>query len=565
MRELCGINASAGYGMGPIFLYNRNEITITRKRDIIVEVEKEKLEKALLVSTQQVKELHSHTSQELGEEAAIFEAHILMLEDPDLKDSIVSKIEDGNNVEWAVDETAKEYIVLFQNMDSDYFKERALDIQDISKRVINNLLGVHTSDLSKLEKKVILVTDELTPSDTVSMDKDNIIGIVTETGGKTSHTAILARTLGIPAVTGVEKVTSLVSSNQQMIIDGENGKLIVNATDEQINEYTKLEDKYQAQLESLKHFVGHQTETLDGYKCKLYCNIGSFEDAQEVLKQDGEGVGLFRTEFLFMSKEYPPSEEEQYQVYAKVGQFLKDKEVIIRTLDVGGDKGIDYIQVGEELNPFLGNRAIRYCLKEEKILVTQLKAILRAAKGTGIKVMFPMITAYEEIIAAKALLERAKHELDQEEKSYNQEIAVGIMIETPAAVLNSDHLAKEVDFFSIGSNDLIQYTCAVDRMNVKVSNLYSPYNPAILKSIQIVVDNAHREGIDVGICGEVAADELLLPLWISLGIDELSVTPKDVLRIRKNVSLLKQDTSLIQQVLENRTMDEMVEFLMNKT
>lgn len=565
MRELCGINASTGYGIGPIYVYNRSELTITRESDINVEVEKKKLEKALLISIEQVKELHNHASQHLGEEAAIFEAHMLMIEDPDLKESIVTKIEDGNNVEWAVDETAKEYIVLFQNMDSDYFKERALDIQDISKRLINNLLGVHTSDLSNLEKRVILVTDELTPSDTVTMDKDKIIGIVTETGGKTSHTAILARTLGIPAVTGVENVTSTVNNGQQMIIDGEDGKLIIEANEEQIIKYKTLIENHQAQLESLKSFVGRKTETLDGYRCKLYCNIGSFEDAQEVLNQDGEGVGLFRTEFLFMSKAYPPSEEEQYEIYAKVGQLLKDKDVIIRTLDVGGDKGIDYIQVGEELNPFLGNRAIRYCLKEEKILVTQLKAILRAAKGTGIKVMFPMITAYEEIIAAKTLLNRAKYELDQESKSYNSEIAIGIMIETPAAVLNSDHLAKEVDFFSIGSNDLIQYTCAVDRMNVKVSNLYSPYNPAILKSIQMVVNNAHREGIEVGICGEVAADELLLPLWMSLGIDELSVTPRDVLRIRKDISMLRQDTSLIQQALNNRTMDEMVQFLKDRT
>ncbi|WP_273321749.1 phosphoenolpyruvate--protein phosphotransferase [Vallitalea guaymasensis] len=565
MKELFGINVSAGYGIGPVYCYNPTEYIITEKKIVDTANEKAKLEKALTLSIEQLRKLHLDNAHDIGDTADIIEAHITMIEDPDLKDSIVEKIEKGYNVEWAVDKTIKEYVDIFNNMNNEYFKERSLDIEDIGKRIINNIIGKTDKPLSKLKEKVILVTKELTPSDTLSMDKDKILGIVTETGGKTSHTAILARTLGIPAVTGIDTITELVNNQENIIIDGTEGKIILEPEEFQINTYKQRIEKRRIQLEEEKSFIGCKTKTRDGYNCKIYCNMGSPEDVQQVLNNDGEGIGLFRTEFLYMNRQTPPTEEEQYNIYSNVCKKLKGKEVIIRTLDVGGDKKIEYINIEDELNPFLGNRAIRYCLQEEKLLLTQLRAILRASKECNIKIMFPMITAYEEIIEAKKLLEEAKKKLIEEEKSFNENIKVGIMIETPAAVFNSAEFAKEVDFFSIGTNDLTQYTCAVDRMNTKVSYLYSPYNPAVIKSIKMVVENAHGEGIEVSICGETASDELLLPLWISLGIDELSVIPRNVLGIRKHINSISRNETLINEAIKCKSGDEMIKFLKNKS
>ncbi|GMQ63326.1 phosphoenolpyruvate--protein phosphotransferase [Vallitalea maricola] len=565
MKELFGINVSAGYGIGSVYCYNPTEYIITKRKIVDITNEKAKLEKAIIISIEQLQKLQLDKAHNIGDTADIIKAHITMIEDPDLKDSIVEKIEKGFNVEWAVDKTIKEYVEIFNNMNNEYFKERSLDIGDIGKRIINNIIGKTDKPLSKLKEKVILVTKELTPSDTLSMDKDKILGIVTETGGKTSHTAILARTLGIPAVTGIDTITKIVNDQEHIIIDGTEGKIILEPEEFQINTYKQRIEKRRIQLEEEKSFIGYKTKTRDGYNCKIYCNMASPEDVQQVLNNDGEGIGLFRTEFLYMNRQTPPSEEEQYDIYSNVGKKLKGKELIVRTLDVGGDKKIDYINIEDELNPFLGNRAIRYCLQEEKLLLTQLKAILRASKECNIKIMFPMITAYEEIIEAKKLLEEAKKKLIAEEKSFNENIKVGIMIETPAAVFNSAEFAKEVDFFSIGTNDLTQYVCAVDRMNTKVSYLYSPYNPAVIKSIKMVVENAHVEGIEVSICGETASDELLLPLWISLGIDELSVIPRNVLGIRKHINSISRNETLINEALKCKSGDEMIKFLKNKS
>ncbi|MCT4687984.1 phosphoenolpyruvate--protein phosphotransferase [Vallitalea sp.] len=565
MKELFGINVSAGYGIGPVYCYNPTEYIITRRKIDDTTNEKAKLEKALILSIEQLRKLYLDYAHNIDDTADIIESHITMIEDPDLKDSIVEKIEKGYNVEWAVDKTIKEYVDIFNNMDNDYFKERSLDIEDIGKRIINNIIGKTDKPLSKLKEKVILITKELTPSDTLSMDIDKILGIVTETGGKTSHTAILARTLGIPAVTGIDTITEIVSNQEHIIIDGTKGKIILEPEEFQINKYKQMIERRIIQLEEEKSFIGCKTKTRDGYNCKICCNMGSLDDVQQVLNNDGEGIGLFRTEFLYMNRQIPPSEEEQYDIYSNVGKKLKGKELIIRTLDVGGDKKIEYINIEDELNPFLGNRAIRYCLQEEKLLLTQLKGILRASKECNIKIMFPMITAYEEIIEAKKLLEKAKEKLIEEEKSFNENIKVGIMIETPAAVLNSAEFAREVDFFSIGTNDLTQYVCAVDRMNTKVSYLYSPYNPAVIKSIKMVVKNAHMEGIEVSICGETASDELLLPLWISLGIDELSVIPRNVLGIRKHINSISRNETLINEALKCKSRDEMIKFLKNKS
>lgn len=564
MKELLGINASSGYGIGPVYCYKPNDYEIHREKDIDINDEKIKLEEALTTSIEQLKKLQSVHEDNMKDERDILTAHISMIEDPDLQDSITDKISQGNNAEWAVDETVKEYIGIFQNMDNEYFKERALDIQDIGNRIIKNLMGKDECSLAHLDNNVILVAKELTPSDTLSMDKDKVMGIVTETGGKTSHTAIIARTLSIPAVTGIKKITDLVNNGQQIIIDGTKGKIIIEPEKQQIQEYERLIEKHKTELLQEKSLIGYDTLTKDGYRLKLYCNIASVNDVKDVMENDGEGIGLFRTEFLYMNRNEPPSEEEQYDVYNEIGKKMEEKEVIVRTLDVGGDKEISYINIEKEMNPFLGNRAIRYCLQEKQLLLTQFKAILRASADSNIKVMFPMITSYNELTMAKDLLEKAKKELDNRNIRYNKGIKTGIMIETPAAVFNSDQLAKEVDFFSIGSNDLIQYTCAVDRMNTKVSYLYTPYNPAIIKSIKMVVENAHREGIEVSICGEVASDELLLPLWISLGIDELSVVSKNVLGIRKCTRRISRDKTLISKAVELKNQDEMIEFLSRK-
>ncbi|GKX28494.1 phosphoenolpyruvate-protein phosphotransferase [Vallitalea longa] len=561
MKELFGINASSGYGIGPVYCYKPNEYNIDQRNNVDTSYEKLKIEKAIKNSIEQLQNLKLKHIDNIEDKADIITAHISMIEDPDLKESIINKIELGNNAEWAVDETVKEYIDIFKNMDNEYFKERALDLQDIGKRILDNLMGNTENSLTEINDNIILVARELTPSDTLTMDKNKVMGIVTETGGKTSHTAIIARTLGIPAVTGIEKITDIIDDNQEIIIDGTIGKIILEPKKQQIEEYNKLIDERKAELVQEKSLIGCSTQTEDGYKIKLYCNIASVDDIQEVLTNDGEGIGLFRTEFLYMNRIKPPSEDEQYKVYNKIGNMLEGKEVIIRTLDVGGDKEISYINIEKELNPFLGNRAIRYCLQEQKLLLTQLKAILRASADTNIKVMFPMITSYNELIQAMSFLEKAKKELETRNIRYNKGIKIGIMIETPAAVFNSNHLAKEVDFFSIGSNDLIQYTCAVDRMNTKISYLYTPYNPAIIKSIKMVVDNAHREGIEVSICGEAASDETLLPLWISLGIDELSVVSKDVLSIRKYIRQISRDKTLINKAIELKNKDEIIKFL----
>ncbi|GMQ58067.1 phosphoenolpyruvate--protein phosphotransferase [Vallitalea sediminicola] len=563
MEELFGINVSAGYGIGSVYCYNPTEYIISKKNNVNITSEKMKLEKALTISIEQLQKIHLDNADNIGETADIIKAHITMIEDPDLKDNIIEKIEEGHDALWAVDQTVKKYADIFKNMNNEYFKERALDIEDIGKRIINNLIGNIKKPLNDLKDKIILVTKELTPSDTLSMDRDKILGIVTETGGKTSHTAILARTLGIPAVTGIDNVTRMVENKQNIIIDGTKGKIILEPEEYQINTYKQMIEKRILQLEDEKSFIGCKTKTINGYNCKIYCNIGSIEDVQQVLNNDGEGIGLFRTEFLYMNKKIPPSENEQYDIYSNIGRMMKGKAVIIRTLDVGGDKKIEYINIEDELNPFLGNRAIRYCLQEENLFLTQLKAILRASDNTSIKIMFPMITAYEELIEAKKLLEKAKNQLIEEKKSFNEEIKVGIMIETPAAVFNSDQFAKEVDFFSIGTNDLTQYTCAVDRMNTKVSYLYSPYNPAVIKSIKMVVENAQKEDIEVSMCGEIASDELLLPLWISLGIDELSVVSRNVLRIRKHINSINRNKSLIDEAVKCKSGDEMIELLKN--
>lgn len=552
-----GIGASPGIAIGKVLLIKNEELVIDKKTIEDTQKEVDRLTSVFKVSMAELETIKTKTEKELGKDkAAIFGAHILILTDPELFETTKRKIEaEKVNAEYAFHQVTEQFISIFKSMDNDYMRERAADIKDVSNRVLGHLTGVKKTDLSKLDESVILVVDDLTPSDTATMNKEKVLGFLTDLGGKTSHSAIIARTLEIPAIVGLNDITTQLNSDDKVIINGLTGEVIVNPLSQEIFKYEALLQEYLDHKEALKSFIGQPTITLDGKHIELVANIGNPEDIDAVLDNDAEGVGLFRTEFLYMNRTSLPTEEEQFIAYKTVAEKLNGKPLIIRTLDIGGDKEVNYLNIKKEANPFLGYRAIRMCLCniqvnkpdsiakcdhcdtcKTDIFKTQLRAILRASVFGNIKIMFPMISSCDELLDAKAYLELVREELTIEGHHFNPSVPVGMMIEVPAAAVISDLLAKHVDFFSIGTNDLIQYTCSVDRMNQKIQHLYNPNNPAVLRLIQMTIENGHKAGIPVGMCGGMAEDEGFIPLLLGMGLDEFSVSPSSILQTRKIIN-----------------------------
>lgn len=500
------------------------------------------------------------------EEAEIFSAHKMMLEDPEFISGIKEKISTEKiNVEWAVKETANMFISLFENIEDEYLRARAADLQDVSNRLLRVLLNIQSVDLASIDEDSIIVAEDLTPSDTAGMNKDRVVGFITELGGRTSHTSIIARTLEIPSIAGVKDATKLVKHGDFMIIDGLTGEIFINPEEEIIKDYkNKLESQKEFKRE-LERLIGEKSTSKDGYTVELAGNIGTPADIDSVLENDGEGVGLFRTEFLYMDKDRLPTEEEQFNAYKEVTEKLGDRPLVIRTLDVGGDKEIPYLNLPKELNPFLGYRAIRLCLDRLDIFKTQLRAIYRASNYGNIKIMFPMISDIGELREAKAVAAEVREELRKENIPFNENVELGIMVEVPSVAIHSEAFAKEVDFFSLGTNDLIQYTVAVDRGNQTIAHLYNQYHPAVLRLIKMTIDNGHKAGIWVGMCGEVAGDEKLIPVLLGMGLDEFSMSASSILKARyliKNTSKKEVET-MLEDILNLPTAEDVEVFIDN--
>ncbi|MCQ4924441.1 phosphoenolpyruvate--protein phosphotransferase [Tissierella carlieri] len=560
-----GLGTSVGIGIGKVLIYKEPEIKISKNSISDSEQEIERLNQSIHKAIMEIDNIYNITLEKVGQpEAEIFAAHKMILEDPEYISAIKEKILTGNvNSEWAVREITNSYISLFQEMEDEYLRARAVDIKDVSDRVLKILLNIETKDLSLINRETIIVARDLTPSDTAQINKDMVVGIVTEIGGRTSHTSIMARTMNIPAICGVKDITDIVKEDDLMIINGSTGDIIVNPTVNEVISYRKEKedlDKLRKELEKLK---GQESISKDGYKVELAGNIGTLQDIDKVIENDGEGVGLYRTEFLYMYNDKLPTEEEQFEAYKIVAERLKGKPLVIRTLDVGGDKDIPYLNIPKEMNPFLGYRAIRFCLDNKEIFITQVRAILRASTYGNVKIMFPMISNIEELRESKLIVEGVKEELRKENIEFNENIEIGIMVEIPAVAIHSRQFAKEVDFFSIGTNDLIQYTLAVDRGNQKISNLYNQFHPAILSLIKMTIDNGHKEGIWVGMCGEVAGDEKLIPILLAMGLDEFSMSASSILKARhliRNTSK-KEIEEKLDYILDLSTADEVEKYI----
>lgn len=529
-----GIAASKGYAIGNVFLYEEKEICVTDEKVVDVTAELEKLKKAVETCKEQLERIKAKTKENVGEhEAAVFEAHILILDDPEFIGSVETEIKNNEtNALKAVEKTANNLVAIFEAIDDAYLRERAADIKDVSKRIMANLAG-HTVGLEIEKANTIVVAHDLTPSDTAQLDKSKVNGFITSIGGRTSHSAIMARTLEIPAVVGLGDIMTCVKNDDTVIVDGIEGIVIINPDADTIKAYEEKIKAYEAEKEELKKLLNVQVVTKDGKHIEVCGNIGKPKDADQVLENGGDGVGLFRTEFLYMDRDNAPSEEEQFEAYKYVLETMKDKKVVIRTLDIGGDKTLPYLPLPEEMNPFLGYRAIRLCLEQKDIFKVQLRALLRASIYGKLAVMFPMISGIEEFNQAKEVVEECKAELDSAGIKYSDAIEWGIMIEIPAAAVMADELAKHVDFFSIGTNDLIQYTLAADRMSEKVSYLYNPMHPAVLRLIKMTIDGAHKHGKWVGMCGEMAGDEAAIPVLLEYGLDEFSMSATSILNAKK--------------------------------
>lgn len=534
-----GIGASAGIGIGSVVIVKEPSLAYDNVAVSDVAAEKERFDNALEKCIAKTQAMAEDMKTRVGEkEAEILEGHVLLLMDPEMTSQINDKIENEKMcAEAAVEQVCDMYAQMFSSIEDEMFQQRATDVCDIKTRLLKILLNVEDLDLAAVPQGTVLVAEDLTPSMTAGINPANVVGVLTEIGGKTSHSAILARALEIPAVLSIEGIVSKVENGQTVVLDGSTGQVFLSPDEATLKEYTAKREEYLAEKAALQAFVGKQSVTADGHVVELCANIGKPEDALKVVECDGEGVGLFRTEFLFMDRPQVPTEDEQFEAYKKVAETLSGKPVIIRTLDIGGDKEIPYLGLGKEENPFLGFRAIRLCLKRPDLYRPQLRALLRASAYGEIKIMVPMISCVDELREVKAMLEEIKAELDEKGIPYNKDIKVGIMVETPAASLMADAFAKEADFFSIGTNDLTGYTMAVDRGNPDVAYLYSTYNPAVLRSIERVIKAGKAEGTMVGMCGEAAADPLLTPLLLSFGLDEFSVSATSILATRKTISL----------------------------
>jgi phosphotransferase system enzyme I (PtsI) len=560
MNSIRGISASAGIAIAKALRLVHGDWNIEKRTIQDEESEIDKFESALEKSRSELHRLIEQTRERLGDEKAeIFEAHLLVLDDPAFIDQVKEKITSERvNAEFALQETTIHLVEMFENLKSPYLRERAADMRDVGKRVLSHLLQQKMVDLADLSEEVVLIADDLSPSDTALLDKTYVKGFVTNKGGRTTHSAIMARSLEIPAVVGTKNALEQVNDGDLVIVDGIDGEVIVNPESSLVEHYQAKRIRYEKQKEEWNKLRDLPTATLDGHQVELAANIGSPNDVADVLANGSEAVGLYRTEFLFMGRGTWPSEDEQFEAYKSVLERMNGKPVVVRTLDIGGDKELSYLDVPKEANPFLGFRAIRLCLEKQDLFRTQLRALLRASVYGNLRIMFPMIATLEELMSVKAIYREEKRKLVSKGVAVSDNIQLGIMIEIPSAAILADAFAKEVDFFSIGTNDLIQYTMAADRMNEKVSYLYQPLNPAILRLIKHVIEAAHREGRWVGMCGEMAGDPRAIPLLLGMGLDEFSMSATSILPSRSLIGrLLHHDMrKLAAQALEMRSAEE---------
>ena len=539
MITIQGKGVSTGIGMGPLYFYRRAKTEIKRYTVEDVQTEWLRFKGAQSVAMDQLGELAEKAREEAGDEAAfLFETHQMMAEDLDYEEAIQALImEDGMNAEAAVSDTAEQFAAMFAAMDDEYMKGRAADVKDVSSRIVSILCGVVQGGIDS-DVPVLLASDDLAPSETIQLDKSKILGFITSFGSSSSHTAILARTMGIPAIVGLGDQLDTIYEGRQVVVDGATGTVIIDPTEAVFADFVAKREEQLHQRALLETLKGQENITKDGQKVRVYCNIGSPEDVDAVTMNDGGGVGLFRSEFLYLNSNTYPTEEEQFQAYKAVLQGMGDKEVIIRTCDIGADKQIDYFELPKEENPAMGLRALRISLTRPGFFRTQLRALYRASAYGNLGIMFPMVTSVWEVRETKKLIESVKQELDAEGLPYRDHVEIGVMIETPAAAIISDRLAKEVDFFSCGTNDLTQYTLACDRQNNDLGRFYDPHHLSVVRLLKMVVDNAHKNGIWVGICGELGADLEMTETFLAIGVDELSVTPRAVLSVRNKVHSL---------------------------
>ncbi len=538
-----GIAASSGIAIGKVFKLESPVISVTNALKGSVEEEKARFTSALEKTVSDINLVKERASANLSEEElAIFDAHLMMAQDPEYASQIVDMIGEGNSADYSCKTVSDNMIAMFESMDNDYFRERAADIKDVSYRLLCNILGLQIPDLTAINEEVIIVAHDLTPSDTASLNKTYTLGFCTAVGGRTSHSAIMARSLEIPAVVGTGNILESCNNGDMMILDAIDGLAIINPDEEELVAYKAKREAFLAEKEALKVLVHQKSVTVDGHEVELAGNIGGPNDVEGVLNNGGEGVGLFRTEFLYMNSTVDfPTEEEQFEAYKAVLEGMKGKKVVVRTLDIGGDKKLDYFSFPEEMNPFLGYRAIRFCLDRTDVFRTQLRALIRASVYGRLCIMFPMIATIQEFLDAKAIFEEEKAKLVSEGVAVAEKIEVGMMVEIPASAVLADQFAKHADFFSIGTNDLIQYSMAADRMSEKVSYLYQPLNPSILRLVKMTIEGAHKNGKWVGMCGEMAGDAMAAPLLLGLGLDEFSMSATSILRARKIINGLSYE------------------------
>ncbi|MBF2622068.1 phosphoenolpyruvate--protein phosphotransferase [Listeria welshimeri] len=564
-KELKGIAASDGIAIAKAYLLVEPDLSYEKTEVTDVESEAKRFESALEVSRTELSTIREKAAKDLGEDKAqIFDAHLLVLNDPELTGPIEESIKNAKtNAETALQETTDMFIGMFESMDNEYMRERAADIKDVRKRVLSHLLGVTIPNPALIDEEVVVVAADLTPSDTAQLNRKFVKGFVTDIGGRTSHSAIMARSLEIPAVVGTKEVTASVAKNDMVIIDGLEGNVIIHPTEEQIAHYEKIKSDFALQQAEWEKLKNEKTVSKDGVHVELAANIGTPNDLEGVISNGGEAVGLYRTEFLYMGRDNFPTEEEQFEAYKAVVSGMDGKSVVVRTLDIGGDKTLPYLELPEEMNPFLGFRAIRLCFANEELFRTQLRALLRASVYGNLKIMFPMIATVNEFRQARDILLDEKAKLKAAGTEVSDSIELGIMIEIPAAAVLADQFAKEVDFFSIGTNDLIQYTMAADRMNERVSYLYQPYNPSILRLVKMVIDASHKEGKWTGMCGEMAGDQTAVPLLLGLGLDEFSMSASSILKSRSLIKRLDQSemVKLAEEALNKATAEEVVELV----
>ncbi len=560
---LKGIAASSGVAISKVYKLER-PVLVVNPNFSDVETELTVFNESLEKTKVDIEKVKTKAVGRLSDdELAIFDAHLMVASDPEFIGQIEEQIKNGSSVSAAVESVKSMFVGMFEAMEDEYFRERAADIKDVTYRLLAHTLNVKVPDLSLIDEEVIIVAYDLTPSDTAQLDRQFVKGFATEIGGRTSHSAIMARSLEIPAVVGIKGIMAHTNNDDVLILDALLGDVLVNPEKEVIDVYRNKELEYAEYRESLKQLISAESQTVDGHRVELSGNIGNAKDVVGVLENGGDGVGLYRTEFLYMDATSLPTEDAQYNAYKAVLEAMGDKLVVIRTLDIGGDKELSYLKFPHELNPFLGYRALRLCLDRTDIFRTQLRALLRASVHGNLAVMFPMVATVDEFRQAKALLEEERQNLKEEGMAVSDHLQVGIMIEIPAAAVNARNLAKEADFFSIGTNDLIQYTMAADRMNQQVSYLYQPYNPSILNLIKMAIDGAHAEGKWCGMCGEMAGEELAVPVLLGLGLDEFSMSATSILAARKMVRSLnyQEMKEMANRALECGTQEEVLEII----